>query len=307
MRAHESERACHPERRRREGPAGTSLFAAGDQRIGRRGVRAAWWSALRLESGPLTVGSNGRAVERSSLVIGSGRLRIVTDALARGRRLLIAGSGPLTVVTDALTRGRRFLIAESGGPIGVTVALACGRPPLIAGSGRLIRVTTALAGGRRPLIVGSALLTVATSSPAPAGPKSIAPVPAHARCDRKQVLRSRAFARSLRMTTPRGFRKRIEREGGVGAQHAAPLQFCLTPTKASDLELVSCLNSIKGSYRAELRDLFEAHFGRFEEKLERRLADLRVELHSTKADMLKWSVELWVPVTLAVIGLYFKR
>src|SRR2546430_6923892 len=72
-------------------------------------------------------------------------------------------------------------------------------------------------------------------------------------------------------------------------------------------ELVNCLNSIEGSYRAELRDLFDAHFGRFEEKLERRLADLRVELHSTKADMLKWSLGLWVPVTLAVIGLYFKR
>ena len=105
-------------------------------------------------------------------------------------------------------------------------------------------------------------------------------------------------------------------------------------------ELVNCLNSIEGSYRAELRDLFAAHFGRFEEKLERRLTDakaelgikieqlraefgttieqqraafgtgieqLRVELHSTKADMLKWSVGLWVPVTLAVIGLYFKR
>ena len=112
-------------------------------------------------------------------------------------------------------------------------------------------------------------------------------------------------------------------------------------------ELVNCLNSIEGSYRAELRDLFDAQFGRFEEKLERRLTDakaelgikieqlraelgttieqlraefgttrgefgtsiekLRVELHSTKADMLKWSVGLWVPVTLAVIGLYFKR
>src|SRR5437868_106244 len=70
-------------------------------------------------------------------------------------------------------------------------------------------------------------------------------------------------------------------------------------------ELVNCLNSIEGSYRAELRDLFAAHFGRFEEKLERRLTDakaelgikieqlraelgttieqLRVELHSTKA------------------------
>ncbi len=89
-------------------------------------------------------------------------------------------------------------------------------------------------------------------------------------------------------------------------------------------ELVNCLNSIEASYRAELRDLFNAHFGRFEEKLERRLLDtkaelgitkaelgikieqLRVELHSTKADVLKWSLGIWVPVALAVIGLYFK-
>ena len=83
------------------------------------------------------------------------------------------------------------------------------------------------------------------------------------------------------------------------------------------VELVNCLNSIEASYRAKLRDLFDAHFGRFEEKLERRLLDtkaelgikieqLRVELHSTKADVLKWSLVLWVPVALAVIGLYFK-
>ena len=89
------------------------------------------------------------------------------------------------------------------------------------------------------------------------------------------------------------------------------------------------MNSIEGSYRAELRDLFDAQFGRFDEKLERRLSNasadlgakltqlradldlkmeqLRVELHATKADMLKWSLGLWVPVALAVIGLYFKR
>ena len=90
-------------------------------------------------------------------------------------------------------------------------------------------------------------------------------------------------------------------------------------------ELVNCLNSIEASYRAELRELFDAHFGRFDEKLERRLLDtkaelgiakaelgikiehLRVELHSTKADVLKWSLGLWVPVALAVIGLYLKR
>ncbi len=91
---------------------------------------------------------------------------------------------------------------------------------------------------------------------------------------------------------------------------------------------MTCLNSIETSYRTELGEFFDAHFGRFEEKLERRLTDttanlgnrieqlranvdlkieqLRVELHSTRTDMLKWSLGLWVPVALAVIGLSFK-
>ena len=122
-------------------------------------------------------------------------------------------------------------------------------------------------------------------------------------------------------------------------------------------ELVNCLNSIEGSYRAEIKDLFAAHFGRFEEKLERyaaetaaqlarfekrfehRLAEtatdfarfeadtttrfagfeeklehrlaatkaeLQVEIHSVKADLIKWTFVFWAPVALAVIGLYFK-
>ncbi len=75
-------------------------------------------------------------------------------------------------------------------------------------------------------------------------------------------------------------------------------------------ELVNCLNSIEASYRAEIKDLFAAHFGRFEEKLEHRLAatqaELRVEIHSVKADLIKWTFVFWAPVALAVIGLYFK-
>ncbi len=93
-------------------------------------------------------------------------------------------------------------------------------------------------------------------------------------------------------------------------------------------ELVNCLNSIEASYRAELKDLFAAHFGRFEEKLEFRLADskaelheqmadskaelreqmaqLRVEVHSVKAELIKWTFVFWVPVVLTVIGLYLK-
>ncbi len=82
-------------------------------------------------------------------------------------------------------------------------------------------------------------------------------------------------------------------------------------------ELVNCLSSIEASYRAEIKDLFAAHFGRFEEKLEHRLATtkaelgqelarLRVEIHSVKADLIKWTFVFWAPVALAVIGLYFK-
>ena len=107
-------------------------------------------------------------------------------------------------------------------------------------------------------------------------------------------------------------------------------------------ELVNCLNSIEASYRAEIKDLFAAHFGRFEEKLERRTAEtvthfahfeeklarfeerfehrlaatkaelqqeiagLRVEIHSVKADLIKWTFVFWAPVALALIGLYFK-
>ena len=111
-------------------------------------------------------------------------------------------------------------------------------------------------------------------------------------------------------------------------------------------ELVNCLNSIEASYRAEIKDLFAAHFGRFEEKLERRLAEtatqlarfedklerrlaetaaalgrfeeklehrlaatqaeLRVEIHSAKADLIRWTFVFWAPVAMAVIGLYFK-
>jgi hypothetical protein len=86
-------------------------------------------------------------------------------------------------------------------------------------------------------------------------------------------------------------------------------------------ELVNCLNSIETSYRAELKELFEVHFARFEEKLERRLGDtraelrtefreeigrLRVEVHAVKAELIKWTFVFWVPVALAVIGLYLK-
>lgn len=82
-------------------------------------------------------------------------------------------------------------------------------------------------------------------------------------------------------------------------------------------EPVNCLNTIESSYRLELRDLFDAQFGRFEARLEQRLAEttasvelkieqVRVELHRELASYVRWSIAVWVPVALAVIGLYFK-
>ncbi len=96
-------------------------------------------------------------------------------------------------------------------------------------------------------------------------------------------------------------------------------------------ELVNCLNTIEATYRLELRDLFEAHFGRFEAKLEsrfegrfaaidlrfaamdlrfeameRKLEQLRSEMHREIVTATRWNILMWIPITLAVVGLYFK-
>ncbi len=91
-------------------------------------------------------------------------------------------------------------------------------------------------------------------------------------------------------------------------------------------ELVEWFNQVDATYRNDLRELNELNFARFDAKLEQRLAelgselrqeitavraDLKVELHreigAAKAELIRWSFAFWVPVALAVIGLYFKR
>lgn len=80
---------------------------------------------------------------------------------------------------------------------------------------------------------------------------------------------------------------------------------------------MNCLNTIESSYRLELRDLFDAHFGRFQATMEARFEprfaalelkteQLRVELHREISSALRWSFAVWIPIALAVIGLYFK-
>ena len=70
-------------------------------------------------------------------------------------------------------------------------------------------------------------------------------------------------------------------------------------------ELVDWFNQVDDTYRADLRELNELNFGRFDAKLEERLAELRAELVRELADVksgLKWMLAFWAPTALAVIG-----
>jgi len=92
-------------------------------------------------------------------------------------------------------------------------------------------------------------------------------------------------------------------------------------------ELVDWFNAVDATYRADLRELNELNFARFDAKLEQRLAEqeanwdrrfaeldvkweqriaeLRLELVTGLADVksgLKWMYAFWAPTALAVIG-----
>jgi MoxR-like ATPase len=71
-------------------------------------------------------------------------------------------------------------------------------------------------------------------------------------------------------------------------------------------ELVDWFNAVDATYRTDLRELNELNFARFDAKLEQRLAELkaelRVEIHSVRADLVKWMFAFWAPTALAVLG-----
>jgi hypothetical protein len=94
---------------------------------------------------------------------------------------------------------------------------------------------------------------------------------------------------------------------------------------------VDWFNSVDATYRAELRELNELNFARFDAKLEQRLTDLdakwlvrwgqleakldakvaglalRTDLAEIKADLLKWMFAFWAPTALAVVALLLRK
>jgi len=72
-------------------------------------------------------------------------------------------------------------------------------------------------------------------------------------------------------------------------------------------ELVNWFNAVDATYRADLRDLNELNFSRFDAKLEQRLAELRTDIERAQTTTLKWMFALWAPTALGVLNLLLRR
>jgi hypothetical protein len=83
-------------------------------------------------------------------------------------------------------------------------------------------------------------------------------------------------------------------------------------------ELVEWLNLVDATYRAEFRELFEVHFGRFEAKLEQRVVEMRAELReglasvrselrtdiaASRSDLLRWLFLFWIGTMGTIVAL----
>lgn len=72
-------------------------------------------------------------------------------------------------------------------------------------------------------------------------------------------------------------------------------------------ELVDWFNAVDLTYRADLRELNELNFARFDAKLEQRLAELRVgmreEIAGLRVELIRWMFGFWVTTLLALAGM----
>jgi hypothetical protein len=83
-------------------------------------------------------------------------------------------------------------------------------------------------------------------------------------------------------------------------------------------ELVDWFNAVDLTYRADLRELNELNFARFDAKLEQRLAELRAELRlefntglqqvrtdieQFRAELLRWMFGCWLSALIGIAGL----
>ena len=72
-------------------------------------------------------------------------------------------------------------------------------------------------------------------------------------------------------------------------------------------ELVDWFNTVDLTHRADLRELNELYYARFDAKLEQRLAELRSELLTAiaglRTELVRWMFGFWVSTLLGIAGL----
>jgi hypothetical protein len=72
-------------------------------------------------------------------------------------------------------------------------------------------------------------------------------------------------------------------------------------------ELVEWFNQVDATYRADLRELNELNFARFDARLEQRIAELRSELREEiaglRAELVRWMLLFWAGTVVPLGGL----
>ena len=61
------------------------------------------------------------------------------------------------------------------------------------------------------------------------------------------------------------------------------------------------------TYRADLRELADLQYSRFEARLEQRIAEIRKDVAELKSDLVKWMFAFWAPTALAVVALLLRK
>ena len=132
------------------------------------------------------------------------------------------------------------------------------------------------------------------------------PLPHLAHRVRRYLDESGAPALRWKQFSRGAFRQPVTRISAITALPAR-LRHELAETFGDEIanELVDWLNTVDATYRADLRELNELNFARFDAKLEHRIeqlsAELRVEIQRSRADLIKWMFVFWAPTALGVV------
>ena len=72
-------------------------------------------------------------------------------------------------------------------------------------------------------------------------------------------------------------------------------------------ELVGMLNQVDAASQNSLRDLNEANFARFDDRLERRFSQLEAMLERRLGEQTRWLYVSWATLMAAIIALWFRH